>query len=214
MFFLGLDLSGPTNTADTALACFELVDGRLQLAGVDQHVTDDQIYRWAGEKRQAGPLVVGLDAPLSYQPGGGDRPGDRRLRRRLIQAGLPPGSVMTPTMTRMVYLTLRGVALAHTLQSPQAPRVDVVEIHPAAVLALRGAPVESIVYLKKSQEARDALFDWMENNGLNGAVTLKGSGDHLAAACAAALGAWHWWAGRPAWLEPASPPAHPFDFAA
>jgi hypothetical protein len=36
-------------------------------------------------------IAVGLDAPLSYNPGGGDRPADACLRKAVVGAGLRQG---------------------------------------------------------------------------------------------------------------------------
>jgi len=105
-YILGIDLSGPTNTADTACLAFQEEGDTLHLTDLIRGAKDEDIYRLAAGLTTQGRLVVGLDAPLSYNPGGGDRPGDRALREKVAAAGLHPGSVMTPTMTRMAYLTL------------------------------------------------------------------------------------------------------------
>jgi len=99
MDVIGIDLSGPCNAADTAVAAFRANGRRLvlqeRLVGAD----DAAIAALIARARPDADLVVGLDAPLSYNDGGGDRPADRLLRARAVAAGLLPGSIMPPTLT-------------------------------------------------------------------------------------------------------------------
>ncbi|MFP3489293.1 DUF429 domain-containing protein, partial [Staphylococcus sp. SIMBA_130] len=92
--------------------------------------TDEKIYEQFRGKKD---VTIGIDAPLSYQPGGGDRPSDRALRQRIVKAGMRSGSIMTPTMTRMVYLKLRGISLSRGLEA----NAHIVEVHPGAAIGLR-----------------------------------------------------------------------------
>ena len=213
MYVIGVDLSGPGNVADTAVAVFEAGARGLKLRATETGVGDLRLFELVGALAARGPVVAGLDAPLSYQPGGGDRPGDKSLRRAIVAAGMHSGSVMTPTMTRMAYLTLRGVAVSRTLgaMGRRAPRI--VEVHPGAAMALRGAPIADVRAFKRDEGARARLLAWLDARGLRGAKALKRSPDHLVAACACALAAWRWSEGDAAWLEPAAPRAHPYDFA-
>lgn len=103
---IGIDLSGPSNTADTVCTLFEQEGKALRLISCMQGATDGDIVKLVAGLKNAEVCRVGLDAPLSYNRGGGDRPADKELRGRLVKAGLPPGSVMAPTMTRMACLTL------------------------------------------------------------------------------------------------------------
>jgi len=210
---MGIDLSGPTNTQDTVVVAFEEQDERLMWKDMVCEAGDDDIQQTAQNLSKHGPVVVGLAAPLSYNPGGGDRPGDRILRERITAAGLHPGSVMTPTMTRMAYLTLRGMSVARSLGSLSGSPVRVVEVHPGAALALRGAPVQDVRTYKMDPAARRRLLSWMQNLGVDCHKLHKDADDHQVSACAAALAAWKWQQGKPAWLAPAAPPYHPFDFA-
>ncbi len=212
MRVIGLDLSGPSNTADTALVLGVAGAGGLALSGHVVGVGDEQILAWVRESLVAGETVVGMDAPLSYQPGGGDRPGDQALRERARAAGLRSGSVMPPTLNRMSYLTLRGVSLTRLLGS-LAPAPRLVEVHPGAALAVRGAPIADVLELKRDGAARGRLLGWLEAQGLPGARHLPDDSDHLVAAAAAALAAWKWARGEPAWCWAANPPFHPYDFA-
>lgn len=129
-FILGLDLSGPSNIKDTALAVFQDQADRLSLLSVKTNVSDPEIFALANSLAEEGRVWFGLDSPLSYNPGGGDRPGDKNLRRLLVEAGLPGGCVMTPTMTRMAYLTLRGMSLARGLECIIRPAPPITEVHP------------------------------------------------------------------------------------
>ncbi|MEL7061242.1 MAG: DUF429 domain-containing protein [Acidobacteriota bacterium] len=209
---LGVDLAGPANPQETAMAIARSGGGRLAIETLRGDVADATLLDIVRELTSAAtaPLVLGLDAPLSYQMGGGDRPGDRRLRAMVSAAGLRSGTVMAPTMTRMAYLTLRGVAISRMLAP--LPKVRLVEVHPAAALVLRGAPVADVRELKRDAAARQRLAAWLAEAGVDGAE--QASNDHELAACAAALAAARWHEGRAVWLEPARPPHHPFDYAA
>jgi hypothetical protein len=120
---------------------------------------------------------------------------------------------MCPTMTGMAYLTLRGIAVARSVATICEPPPRIVEIHPGGTLALRGAPIDLVKTFKRRPASRRRLLGWLDENGLRGASRLAGASDHQVAACAAALAAWHWSRGRPAWIAPADPPLHPYDFA-
>lgn len=206
---VGIDLAGPTNAEDTAVATALDHGGSLRCTGVVRGVDDDalrgQIESW-GENP-----VVGLDAPLSYEPGGGDRAMDRDLRRA-VKGLLPAGSVMTPTMTRMAYLTLRGVAVARLVLALR-PAARIVEVHPGASLVLSGADADAVRTIKLDREARARVRDWLGSNGVT-AIPTHPLGDHELAALAAARAAWRWGHGRASWCAAARPPLHPFDVCA
>jgi predicted nuclease with RNAse H fold len=210
---VGIDLSGPGNPADTAVAWLRARAGGLEYAGELRGADDRAILDLVAGLEDGAAVIVGLDAPLSYNPGGGDRPGDRKLRARLRAAGVGSVSVMPPTLTRMAYLTLRGLAVARALATLGAGAPRIVEVHPGAACALRGADARLVRGFKREAAARRGLLAWLERRGLRGIAGLEAPTDHLVAACAAALAAWRWACGRPAWVEPAAPPLHPFDFA-
>jgi predicted nuclease with RNAse H fold len=213
MIIVGIDLAGPANAADTALAAFEVGHHSAGLLHARIGLTDADIFSILAELSDLGPLVAGLDAPLSYQPGGGDREGDSRLRSLIQTAGLSAGAVMPPTLTRMVYLTVRGMSVARSLaQLPDPPRV--VEVHPGAAMVLRGAPVTAVRAMKKDSASRATLLSWLATQHLNGLENISNPSDHLIAALAAALASWQWAINRPVWVQPAQPPYHPFDYAA
>jgi len=117
MLIFGLDLSGPRNTAETVLICFNVENATLNFVALHEGASDLDIYEVTRDASTRDQVIIGMDAPLSYNPGGGDRPGDTELRTRIIEAGLHSGAVMPPTLTRMVYLTLRGVVIARSLRN-------------------------------------------------------------------------------------------------
>lgn len=83
MFYIGLDLSGPSNIKETALVALKaskqgfLVSYKSLLGADDK----DILYSIRRFKLE-GDIGVGIDAPLSYNIGGGDRPSDSDLRKK------------------------------------------------------------------------------------------------------------------------------------
>jgi predicted nuclease with RNAse H fold len=212
MVVVGIDLSGPTNIKDTVYAAFALAAGRLTHLHTLFAATDEMIWQQTADFAKESPVVVGLDAPLSYNPGGGDRPSDKQLRQRIISLGLHSGSIMTPTMTRMAYLTLRGITVARLLQTI-SPVPQIVEVHPGAALALHGAPIPTIRAFKQNATAQQQLLDWLATQGLTDLASVNSFGDHSVAAYASAFAAWKWVSQEAKWIAPAMPPFHPFAFA-
>lgn len=208
---LGVDLAGPANAADTAAVVALAEGGRLRVEQIATGLDDHGLWALAESLTEPPLAVVGLDAPLSYQSGGGDRPGDRELRQALRARGLPAGTVMPPTLTRMAYLTLRGLAVTRMLLALN-PALRICEVHPSGVLSLRGADSKTLTALKQSSEARLRLLESLEAAGLAGSASLPATSDHLVAAAAAALGTACWALGRPLWCWPAEPPWHPHDY--
>lgn len=210
---VGMDLSGPRNIRDTVAVVFEAVNGRLAFREWICGAGDRRIYETVCRHAQRLTTVIGIDAPLSYNIGGGDRPADRSLRQVLIRAGMPPGSVMVPTLTRMAYLTLRGMAVSRMFSEFPGKTIRVVEVHPAGAMVLRGAPVGDVIRMKQSSRCRTLLVSWLERQGLEGLAAAGPSTDHHVAACAAVLAAWKWFLGCRAWIHPSDPPYHPYDLA-
>jgi predicted nuclease with RNAse H fold len=213
MQVVGIDLSGPRNFADTCLVSFEERGEEIHLIDVREGAADDQILEAISSLGQTEPITIGVDAPLSYNPVGGDRPSDSELRR-FVQAQGGRVGIMPPTMIRMVYLTLRGLHLTRLLESLE-PQYDlgIVEVHPGACMILRGADPDDIRKFKTESSARGRLLDWLETKRLKGISRADIVTDHYVAACAAALGAWQWGLGKPIWCFPAELPHHPYDFA-
>ena len=206
--YVGIDLSGPSNTKDTSLAFFTGDDSHLVFQDIMNGATDHDIYEILHSKSDH--LIIGMDAPLSYQPGGGDRPADRALRQQIIAKGMKSGSIMTPTMTRMVYLTLRGVSLSRGLS---AITPDIVEVHPGAAVGLRTSDITSVLTYKSERSHRYQLRSFLENDGVTDIPTEVLHSSHSFDACLAAYAAWKWKHGQSEFLHPAKPPFHPFDFS-
>jgi predicted nuclease with RNAse H fold len=204
---IGVDLSGPGTERDTGVVSAVATGDRLEFVG--EHLgSDDAIL---GLVRSVGrPIVVGVDAPLSYQPGGGQRDRDAELRQHLIKAGLPAGSVMAPTFQRMAWLTLRGIGLAQVLRQEGCA---VVEVHPSGCMALRKAPIADVRNFKADARCRQHLLTWLASVGFEKLEVADGCSSHVVAACAAALAAFGWRRGASAWRAGAEPPWHPYDFA-
>ncbi len=212
-YVLGIDLSGPRNLADTYVAIFSEGETTLHYSDCIAGSDDARILQTISELSANGPLVLGIDAPLSYSQAGGDRPSDSALRRLVRERGGGVG-VMPPTMIRMVYLTLRGTTLTRMIEAGVQPsEIRMVEVHPGAAMLLRGASVTDLASIRKQPSARLRLLDWLETKGLQGIGRQAETPDHFVMACGAALAAWDWSRGTPQWYFPASPPLHPYDFA-
>jgi predicted nuclease with RNAse H fold len=213
MRVIGIDLSGPRNVADTFVAVFEAAGDHLHFIKALEGADDQKVLAAVSNSGKGERVAIGIDAPLSYNPGGGDRDSDRELRRLVLEKGRGIG-ILPPTMIRMVYLTLRGVALTRALESSR-PQYDgrIVEVHPGACMLLRGAPAKDVAGFKRGIRARLNLLNWMGTQGLKGLPRAGDVADHFVASCAAALGAWQWSMGKSVWVHPAAPPLHPYDFA-
>lgn len=234
---VGIDPSGPTNTSDTCVAIFECREAALTLATTINGGTDEMILGAVKDMCTRAPAVVGIDAPLSYNPGGKLRPRDKALRERIFDRGYDKRHVMPPTMNRMVYLTLRGICLARLLTTNIPDRCRIVEVHPGATMVLNGADVCCVKRYKERQgvqmgaqrssaayqehnevrreagKARGELLKWFGEQGVAGIKPNAECTDHFVSAVAAAVAARDWHMGRSAWEKKAEPPLHPFDFA-
>jgi predicted nuclease with RNAse H fold len=217
MLIVGIDLAGPTNVRDTALVGCRLEGTALRYAWHATDVDDAAVLAMLDERLVDSDveLTIGLDAPLSYNQGGGMRDSDRALAAILREHGLP-NSVMAPTLTRMSYLTLRGVALTRAIMLWAAERERapaIVEVHPGGAMALRGAPIDDLRRIKQSADSRQRVLDWLTAGHLVDVPSQLAETDHLIAACGCALAASGWIRGEPVWCTSTDPPLHPFDFA-
>lgn len=217
MRVIGIDLSGPSNHKDTFLSVFEKEGDELSFVKCNGNLSDEDILNEITVQAQADEVVIGIDAPLSYEDGGGDRKSDRELRKFIVNLGMKSGSIMPPTLTKMVYLTLRGIRLSREITNIVTIfPVSIVEVHPGAVMGSRVFPQELPFVLTYKQEiaARNFLLNWLTQQGLKGIPALIANETHSIDACAAALGAWHWMdpAYFPKWVFPADPPLHPFEY--
>lgn len=226
---IGIDLAGPTNAADTVAICVEIGE-KTKPKYVDHQIgiLDDAILAFVEQywpdqlSDPSGRLIVGLDAPLSYALGGGSRPADTAMRQTAIAAGLPAGTVMAPTFTKMAYLTLRGLAVSRLLEnlarqkgsSQKQPMLEIIEVHPTTALALRKAPIESLREMKRQDAARLEVFHWLKQTQIRGLPEAMSEADHCIAACGAALAAVGYARGAAKVEHAAELPFHPYPFVA
>ncbi|RXI96535.1 DUF429 domain-containing protein [Anaerobacillus alkaliphilus] len=216
MKFIGIDLSGPANHHDTVMTVFEPGETSLVFENILLEASDEIIVSTIMKLATEGEVAIGIDAPLSYQDGGGDRPQDKGLRQCMKEFGLSGSSVMPPTLTKMVYLTLRGVALTRrVLADPAASNIRIVEVHPGAAIGTR-IGIENIshaLHYKKELSSRQVVFEWFSTVGLDGIPAMVSENSHRIDACAAALAAWHWADPnkQPTWVWTETSPPHPFD---
>ncbi|KUP04823.1 hypothetical protein Q73_14410 [Bacillus coahuilensis m2-6] len=217
MFIMGLDLSGPSNHKDTSLAICTNEEGTLQVMELLEGVSDVTILERVEYYSRLGEVAIGIDSPLSYEDGGGDRPSDRALRQFIVSIGMKSGSIMPPTMNRMVYLTLRGIRLTREIEA-NFTGVKIAEVHPGAILGARivhdSQWLDHILNYKSEPRRLGELLDWLEDQGLQHIPRGRVTTSHCFDALVAAFGAWHWADPSlgPAWLFPKELPLHPYDF--
>ncbi|MCA1032873.1 DUF429 domain-containing protein [Bacillus timonensis] len=217
MRVIGIDLSGPSNHKDTVLVVFEKKKDELQFVKWESNLSDQDILTEIYEQSLIDEVVIGIDAPLSYNDGGGDREGDRDLRRFIVSLGMKSGSIMPPTFNRMVYLTLRGIKLSREIENLNTPNsISIAEVHPGAVIGsrLQKEDIEFALIYKQQREARRFIRNWFTDQRLIEIPVEIEEESHSIDACAAALGAWHWKdpSYKPKWILPALPPHHPYDY--
>ena len=117
--FFGIDLSGPVNIIDTVISWFKYDYSKEKLSLIDYKIgaDDNFIFNIVKDLSINNDLFLAIDAPLSYNMNGGDRESDKSLREFLKKKNIKTSSVMTPTMTRMSYLTLRGISITRILET-------------------------------------------------------------------------------------------------
>jgi predicted nuclease with RNAse H fold len=124
---------------------------------------------------------------------------------------------MPPTLTKMVYLTLRGIRLSREIENllTNYP-ISIVEVHPGAVIGSRFSKeeLEHVLNYKQDLPARKYIREWLGEQNVTGVPTFVEEESHLIDACAAALGAWHWKdpSVKPKWVFRAERPLHPYDY--
>ncbi|RXT06556.1 DUF429 domain-containing protein [Ammoniphilus sp. CFH 90114] len=212
MRVIGIDLAGPANHQDTVMTIFRESEEGLYFEQQWKKVSDDQIIRIITELSAEQTLYIGLDAPLSYQDGGGLRAQDRELQIAIGDVGMRKSSIMPPTFTKMVYLTLRGVTLTRTLLSlPTRNRIRIAEVHPGAVFGMRMTDkIDVVLNYKTDFEDRSSIlthFPIWKVYDVPQEVALE---SHTLDSCGAALGVWNWSRGEAKWEYQACPPYHPF----
>ncbi|KAA9023601.1 DUF429 domain-containing protein [Niallia endozanthoxylica] len=215
MIVMGIDLSGPANHKDTAMAVFQTTGDELNLLDRVVHVDDEKILSMILSYTKY-EIIIGIDAPLSYQDGGGDRPQDKSLRDFIKSYGLLGSSIMPPTLTKMVYLILRGISLTRRImQLNDDKKIKIVEVHPGAAIGTRIGPsyLYHALHYKKEIHSRYVILDWFQSVGLKNLPIDIADNTHQMDACAAALAAWHWGdsAKTPVWHWDGVTSAHPFE---
>ena len=98
MRIVGIDLSGPRNFADTCLVSFKTRGEEIHLIDTRGGADDDQILDAISGLSDDERIVIGIDAPLSYNPKGGERSSDSALRHLVYSQGGRVG-IMSPTVT-------------------------------------------------------------------------------------------------------------------
>jgi len=218
MKIIGIDLSGPANHKDTAVIIFNREnDLHLTFETLIEHASDHTILKTIEEASIKGPVVIGIDAPLSYQDGGGYRPQDRLLSDFMRNNGLSSHSVMAPTMTKMAYLTLRGIALSRSIMSMRtAHNIHLVEVHPGAVIGTRleASTRHHALNYKKQKISLEYIYHWFETQAMQDISPSIMHSTHTIDACAAALGAWHWYDDKleAKWVFSQTSLTHPFEY--
>ena len=148
--FIGIDLSGPANTKDTSMCIWHEAKTTIQ-----SDCDDAFIVQTVKQLAANSSVFVSLDAPLSYQMHGGFRDVDRALRAHLNEQGFSKIGVMAPTMTKMAYLTLRGLRLWLLLKD--ISNVFIFETHPGAALVMSGVEYDLVTQVKSSQKALEKI---------------------------------------------------------
>ena len=218
MKVIGIDLSGPANHKDTVMTVFQLKNDQLILEDIIVHASDEMIISAIKSAASEVDVVIGIDAPLSYQDGGGDRPQDKSIRQFIKGYGLSGSSIMPPTLTRMVYLTLRGMSLTRRIMAMNLlEKIRLVEVHPGAAIGTRIGGLDGLkhaLHYKKEVESRKAIFEWFQTIGFRGLPDEIFLSSHQIDACAAALAAWHWAdpTKQPLWHWKTISAEHPFEF--
>lgn len=217
MKVIGIDLSGPANHKDTVLAVFQVRNNLLCFEDMIVDASDEMMISAIMAAASVEDVVIGIDAPLSYQDGGGDRPQDKSIRQFIKSFGLSGSSIMPPTLTKMVYLTLRGITLTRRIMANKDFRkIRLVEVHPGAAIGSRIGTegLDHALHYKKDLESRKVIFEWFETIGFAGLQYEIHLISHQIDACAAALAAWHWAdpTKQPKWFWNETSPEHPFEF--
>ncbi|REJ10440.1 DUF429 domain-containing protein [Halobacillus trueperi] len=215
MQYIGIDLSGPSNTKDTVLVHFQKQKGKLSYKKHETPMNDHALITYIESLANKDSVTIGVDAPLSYEDGGGDRESDRSLRAFVTKLGMKGASIMPPTMMRMVYLSLRGIRFTREIERLSTKyEVHIVEVHPGAALGARMETIDDVLHYKQDLTIRKRIRRWFETHQLLDIPEVMAQESHTIDACAAALAAWHWQDPNhePAWLYKASLPLHPYDF--
>ncbi|APH06423.1 DUF429 domain-containing protein [Bacillus weihaiensis] len=215
MKIIGIDLAGPANHKDTVMTIFEKHQDQLVFESYCENASDSVILSTIRELASTHRVIVGMDAPLSYQDGGGDRPQDKEMRNLIKSYGMLGSSIMPPTLTRMVYLTLRGIALTRSLRISEDFPIEIVEVHPGAAIGTRIDPayLKDVLMYKRERTSREVMFHALVEMGLVHLPMELVESSHRIDSCAAALAAWHWVDEnkQPVWCWNKTCDRHPYE---
>ncbi|MGJ7923075.1 DUF429 domain-containing protein [Neobacillus sp. LXY-4] len=218
MKIIGIDLSGPANHKDTALTVFQYKNEGLYFEDMITDASDEMMISAIASAVSTDDVVIGIDAPLSYQDGGGDRPQDKSIRQFIKKCGMSGSSIMPPTLTKMVYLTLRGMGLTRRIMAMNLNNdIRIVEVHPGAAIGTRIGTdgLKHALSYKKELESSKAVLNWLETIGLKGLPNEIYESTHQIDSCAAALAAWYWAdpTKQPTWQWETTSAEHPFELS-
>ena len=211
--FFGIDLSGPVNIIDTVISWFKYDYSKEKLSLIDYKIgaDDNFIFNIVKDLSINNDLFLAIDAPLSYNMNGGDRESDKSLREFLKKKNIKTSSVMTPTMTRMSYLTLRGISITRILETfKKKPKI--IEVHPVVSLLINGANKEDIKNIKKNEKAKQNIFNFLKKRQISKLPVIVSKNDHFISSVIAAQIAYFYSKNQYQWRSKRKFPFHPYDF--
>ena len=211
--FFGIDLSGPVNIIDTVISWFKYDYSKEKLSLIDYKIgaDDNFIFNIVKDLSINNDLFLAIDAPLSYNMNGGDRESDKSLREFLKKKNIKTSSVMTPTMTRMSYLTLRGISITRILETLKK-KPKVIEVHPFVSLLINGANKEDIKNVKKNEKAKQNIFNFLKKRQISNLPVIVSKNDHFISSVIAAQIAYFYSRNQYQWRSKRKFPFHPYDF--
>lgn len=211
--FFGIDLSGPVNIIDTVISWFKYDRSKEKLNLIDYKIGADDyfIFNIIKDLSINNDLFLAIDAPLSYNMNGGDRESDKSLREFLKKKNIKTSSVMTPTMTRMSYLTLRGISITRILETLKK-KPKVIEVHPFVSLLINGANKEDIKNVKKNEKAKQNIFNFLKKRQISNLPVIVSKNDHFISSVIAAQIAYFYSRNQYQWRSKRKFPFHPYDF--
>ena len=211
--FFGIDLSGPVNIIDTAISWFkyDYLKQKLVLINYKIGADDNFIFNIVKDLSKNNNLFIAIDAPLSYNMKGGDRESDKSLRKFLKERNIKTSSVMTPTMTRMSYLTLRGISITRILET-LINKPKIIEVHPFVSLLINGANKHDIDNVKKNIKAKQNILNFLKKKQMGELPIITSKNDHLLSSIIAANIVFLWSNNKYQWISKRKFPFHPYDF--
>ena len=211
--FFGIDLSGPVNIIDTVISWFKYDRSKEKLNLIDYKIGADDyfIFNIIKDLSINNDLFLAIDAPLSYNMNGGDRESDKSLREFLKKKNIKTSSVMTPTMTRMSYLTLRGISITRILETLKK-KPKVIEVHPFVSLLINGANKEDIKNVKKNEKAKQNILNFLKKRKISKLPVIVSKNDHFISSVIAAQIAFFYSRNQYQWRTKRKFPFHPYDF--